>query len=358
MSRRRNILFHGLSITVRRLPAFLWTYVFNLALAFLFSIGLNLRLSAVLDHSLASQRLTNGFDLAAAAETMLHLSEGPGGRSITHSDILSVFVFFLAYFVLVPGTLFCYITRTRARLNTLLRQGLLHFWRFVRITLVALVVALLILGLLSQLQSHWSTFVDNRFVGRISLVLTLIGTAFVLLVASLLRLYFDLVEAYTVQLGTLLQRNGKPDRRTRRAYRPAFQTLRHNFFRAWLTFLLLAVIGAAAIVLASRTTLHMLAQPRVWPMFLIMQAGLLVMLFTRFWQRGIEASLILQTPIQADAPLGNPHRATFTPLPPPLAPVPPPASAPDPIPNPEPAPPSLDNPDPGVFHHNPQKPEN
>jgi hypothetical protein len=29
----------------------------------------------------------------------------------------------------------------------------------------------------------------------------------------------------------------------------------------------------------------------------------------------------------------------------------------DPIPNPEPAVPSLDEPDPGVFHHDPQKPE-
>jgi hypothetical protein len=35
----------------------------------------------------------------------------------------------------------------------------------------------------------------------------------------------------------------------------------------------------------------------------------------------------------------------------------PPAATPDPIPNPEPATPSLDEPDPGVFHHDPQKPE-
>ncbi len=38
MPERRNIFLHGLSLTLRRLPALLWTYVFNLGLAFLFSI--------------------------------------------------------------------------------------------------------------------------------------------------------------------------------------------------------------------------------------------------------------------------------------------------------------------------------
>ena len=42
MPERRNIFLHGLSLTLRRLPALLWIYAFNLALAFLFSISLNL----------------------------------------------------------------------------------------------------------------------------------------------------------------------------------------------------------------------------------------------------------------------------------------------------------------------------
>jgi hypothetical protein len=139
-------------------------------------------------------------------------------------------------------------------------------------------------------------------------------------------------------------------------------------------------------------------------MFLVAQAGLFLMLFTRFWQRGAEASLVLQHPIlpEPEAPrtydirptapavppasspslpatdppsLDRPHHIDMmdnpdllTPLYPaplspddpiaPLAPAEsvPDRSAPDPIPNPEPAPPSLDEPDPGVFHHDPKKP--
>ncbi len=358
MSRRRSILLHGLSITLRRFPAFLWTYLFNLALAFIFSISFKLRLSSILDHSLAAQRLSSGFDLGAAAESILHLSEAPGGVG-TSSGPLSGLLFLVIYFVLVPGTLYCYLTYTRARLGTLLRRGLFHFWRFVRITIIAVLTLLIVVGPLSVLHRHWANFVETRFAGRPALILTFAGTAIVLLIASLLRLYFDLVETYTVQLGTTLLPSGKPDRRVRRTFGPAFRILRENFFRAWFVFLLLAAIGAAALILSARTAMHMLAQPHVWPMFLVAQAGLFIMLFTRFWQRGAEVSLVLQNPLPpnpafVDNPPATYRRITPPPPPPEQGSVP----SPDPIPNPEPASPSLEQPDPGVFHHDPQKPPN
>jgi hypothetical protein len=106
--------------------------------------------------------------------------------------------------------------------------------------------------------------------------------------------------------------------------------------------------------------MHMLAQPRVWPTFLLAQLGLFLMLFTRFWQRGVETSLALQNPmlhhrllppILPDPDTLDPHRriqlspeSSITP------------AVNEPISNPEPAPPSLDEPDPGVFHHHPTKP--
>jgi hypothetical protein len=181
--------------------------------------------------------------------------------------------------------------------------------------------------------------------------------------------------------------------------------LRNHLARVWLVFLLLAVIGALAAFFSGRTAMHMLAQSRVWPMFLVAQLGLFLMLFTRFWQRGAEASLVLQHPIIPDTatpmtydsrpsapkdPPVPPHSPSeddvhppdyprhvemiynpdpLTPLYPaplsaddPIAPLTPPephppAATPDPIPNPEPATPSLDEPDPGVFHHDPQKPQ-
>jgi hypothetical protein len=386
---------------MRRLPAFLWTYAFNLTLALALCLPLKVQLSNLLDRSFAAQRLSSGFDLGTLSDAALRLHQGAPGQASSIASHASLPLYLLVYFLLVPGTLYCYLTRTHARLSTLIRQGLLHFWRFVRITLLTLLAAFFLLGPLLVLERHWAIFIDDRFVGRTAFLLTLAGLLLVLLAASLLRVYFDLVEAYVVQLGTHPRPNGKPDRRVRRTLGPAFRLLRDHLARVWLVFLLLAALGSLAAFFTGRTAMHMLAQPRVWPMFLVAQLGLFLLLFTRFWQRGAEASLVLQHPILPDestpvtydkrpttpvsppsVPTEDPHPQDYprhvemiynpdplTPLYPaplsaddPIAPLTspaphPPTAAPDPIPNPEPATPSLDEPDPGVFHHDPQKPE-
>jgi hypothetical protein len=370
MSERRNIFLHGLSLTLRRLPALIWAYVFNLGLAFLFSLSLSLQLSKLLNHSLAAQRLSSGFDLGPIGETYLHLHEGPIGDAGAVTGHASIPLFLIVYFLLVPGTLFCYQTDAPARLGTLLKQGLLHFWRFVRITILTLLVSGLILGPLFFLQGKWADRVDDHIVGRPAFLLILAGYIVLFLVASILRLYFDLVEVYTIQLGqyfrpALFGNQPRHDRRVRRTLAPAWRTLRHHFTEAWPIFLFLSLLGLAAVILTARISMHMLAQPRVWPMFLLAQLGLFFMLFTRFWQRGAETSLSLQNPIlPPPLPPIRSVSGTVDPLDPlhptrriRLAPEPhavPPT--PEPISNPEPAPPSLDEPDPGVFHHEPTKP--
>ena len=367
MLEHRNIFTHGLSLTLRRLPALLWTYIFNLVLAFLFSISLNLQLSKLLNHSLAAQRLSSGFDLGTIGETYLHLHEGSVSDAGAASGHVSIPLYLIVYFLLVPGTLFCYQTDAPARLGTLLKQGLLYFWRFIRITLLALLVSALILGPLSLLQGKWADYVDDYIVGRAAFYAILAGNIALFLVASILRLYFDLVEVYTVQIGqhirpALFGEQGKPDRRVRRALNPAWRTLRASFSQAWPIFLFLTLLGFAVVILTARTSMHMLAQPRVWPTFLLAQLGLFLMLLTRFWQRGAETSLALQYPIPAPSlapvlPIANridpvdPNRRIQLAPTSPVAPV-----TKEPISDPEPATPSLDEPDPGVFHHEPAKP--
>ncbi len=367
MVERRNIFLHGLFLTLRRYPAFLWTYLFNLALALLFSLSLNRQLSSLLNHSLAAQRLSSGFDLGAIVEIVLHLHEGPTGDAGAAVGHASIPLYLLIYFLLVPGTLFCYQTATPARLSTLLQQGLLHFWRFVRITLLTILAAALILGSLNFLQREWTEFIDDHLVGRPAFLCILVGYIIIFLVASIIRLYFDLVEVYTVQLGlhsrpVAFGRQSKPDRRVRRTLPPAWRMLFANFAQVWPMFFFLTILGIVAVVLTARISMHMLAQPRVWPTFLLAQLGLFLMLFTRFWQRGVETSLVLQNPIADPAlPSTLPITGVVNPvdsLPPSRFQLSPEliSLTPEPIANPEPASPSLDEPDPGVFHHNPVKP--
>lgn len=383
MPQKRNIFFHGLGITLRRFPAFLWTYLFHLGLALAFSIPLYRQLSSFMNHSIASQRLSSGFDINVVLSAITRMRGEQAGEMSVMTSHGSVVAFLVIYFLLVPGTLFTYLTGQSAKLSTLVYQGFLHFWRFVRITLLTLLAALVILGPLMAAERHWDDFVSDRFVGRTALLFTLAGILVVLLIASLLRLYFDLVEVYTVQVGTQLRISGRPDRRVRRTIAPAFRLLRSNLFRIWSIFLFLAIVGVGLVFLTLRIAMHMLAQSHAWPMFLMAQLGLIAMLFVRFWQRGVETALVLQHPINAyedryPEPVGSYRR--FTPL---ATDVPPPQvigqqahsrtldvaseaedellmpgslTTPDPIPNPEPPSPSLEGPDPGVFHHHPVPP--
>jgi len=398
MPQKRNIFFHGLGIALRRFPAFVWTYLFNLGLALAFCIPLYRHLSHFMNHSLASQRLASGFDVSIVLGALMRIRGEHAGEMSAMTSQGSIFAFLVIYFLLVPGTLFSYLASQPAELSTLVYQGLLHFWRFVRIALLTLLAALVILGPIMAAQRYWDDFVSDRFVGRTALLLTLAGVLVIFLAASLLRLYFDLVEVYTVQLGTHLLVSGRSDRRVRRVRRtlaPAFRLLRLHLLRIWLIFLVLAAAGAAAVFFTSRTAMHMLAKPHAWPMFLVAQLGLMAMLFLRFWQRGTEVALALQHPITTHEdsypePHGSYRRATpiatgvsspthaphkervhhievmsnpdplVTIYPPPFSQeepaVPEPATVPDPIPNPEPPSPPLDEPDPGVFHHDPVPP--
>jgi hypothetical protein len=302
MAAKRPLFTGGLTLTLRNWPAFVWTYVFNIGLAFLFVLPLHQQIAAVTAHSLASQRLTGAFDLATMGGVIYKLSQGPGAA--TASSYFSTPFYLVLYFLIVPGTLFCYQTDTRAHLFALFQSGFVYFWRFVRITLISLVVSLPVLAGLKALQNLWSDHIDNIMVGRPAFLLELAGLVLIGLIAAGLRVFFDLVQVYTVQLG-LLQfpvdplKKSSPERQIRRTFKPAWRTFRRNFFRLYLTFIVLTAIGLAAVVVTARIAMHSLAQPRVWPMFLLAQFGLFIMLVTRFWQRGAETVLVLDNPISA-----------------------------------------------------------
>jgi hypothetical protein len=322
MPQKRMLLTSGLSLTLRNWPAFVWTYVFNLGLALIFVLPLHQQIATITAHSLASQRLTGAFDLGTLGGVILKLSQGPGPATL--SSYFSTPFYLVLYFFIVPGTLFCYQTGTPATLFTLLQSGFVYFWRFVRITLITLVVSAPILAGLNTLQNLWSAHVDLNTVGRRAFLLDLSGLVLIGLVAAILRVYFDLVQVYTVQLG-LIQfpadpgRKGRPERQIRRTFKPAWRTLRRNFFRLYITFVFLTLLGLAAVVVTARTAMHSLGQPRVWPMFLLAQLGLFLMLLTRFWQRGAEACLALENRIHVPAVVAS---ATIVPEEPLVEPAP------------------------------------
>ena len=344
------MLLHGLRLAVTHPGPLLWTYGFNLGIALLFSVRLHAALSSVLNHSLEAQRLSSAFDLGTALDVSHWLGEH--ATSTGYAAYAGVPLYLLVYFVLVPGALFSYQSLAPARLSILLSSGLSFFWRFVRISLLTGFVGLMVMLPLLALNGRWSTFVDDRQVGLPAFAEKAAGTLAVLLAACLLRLYFDLVEVYTVMLADQFRPNGRPDRRVRRTLVPALKTLKAHFGRAYGSFVGLTVLGLAAVLGSSYAGLQMLARPRVWPMFLLGQAGLFCMLLTRFWQRGAETVLGCDNPLPP--PVLSAGMAEFL-LRETIRPIPYQRRITDKVEDaqsdPEPAAPSLEAPDAGVFGH-------
>ena len=71
-----------------------------------------------------------------------------------------------------------------------------------------------------------------------------------------------------------------------------------KLLQAWPIFLFLTLLGFAAVILTARDLdAHARASPASGPPSCWLRLGLFLMLFTRFWQRGVETSLALQNPI-------------------------------------------------------------
>ena len=366
MHERRNIFLHGLGITLRRLPALLWTYVFNLGLALLFSIPFHSQVATLLNHSLAAQRLSSAFDLGTLGETYATSTKAPPAAPAPSSATPPSRSSSSSTSSSSPEPSSVYQTNTPARLGTLLHQGLLHFWRFIRITLLALLVCGLILGPLSHCKAKWADYIDDHIVGRNAFLLTLAGI--------ILHLPRRLHPAPLLRSRRGLHRPARPPppphrlRQRTQARPPSPPHPRPCLANPppptspalWPIFLFLTLLGAAAVVLTARIAMHMLAQPRVWPTFLLAQ--------TRSLPHALHPLLAARRRNLPRPP--EPHRRNHPPHPSFPSPessthstqlhpsryTPPPPPVPEPIPNPEPASPSLDEPDPGVFHHDPTKP--
>ena len=310
--RGRSLVWGGLRVVLASPGALLWTYAFNVGLALLFSLRLHAEMASVLDHSMAAERLSSAFDLGTLLELRHTLTyHAPASGASSYAGLP---VYLLVYFVLVPGTLFAYQVGAPGRLSILLGTGLGFSWRFARITLLAAIVFAGVIGPLIAAQSAWAEHVDERFVGATALGLEAPGALLIVLVAALLRLYFDLVEVYTVRLNDQLLPNGKTDRRVRRVLGPALRTLAANFGRAYGTFLGLAMLGAVALAATWAGAAELLAQRHVLPIFVLTQLGLSVSLLTRFWQRGAETLLagdnrLAVTQSQSDSRSYSPEEA-------------------------------------------------
>ncbi len=288
-----NLLVQGFRLVLRNWPLVLWVYAVNLGFALLAAIPFATGLAPYLDHSLAAQRIAGTIDLGYLGELMARLREtGLIATAVHTTDWLSLLQV-LVLFVLFAGGTFIYVSAEPPRLSVLLRGGVAYFWRFVRAAVVAVCIAAVLLGILLIARSLLLNRLSSVYVERKMFLYSATSAAVILLVAAIVRLWWDLVEVYIV-------RNAMDgERRVRQALLPSLRMLGKYFFRTVGSFLLSGLLGVGALALCLFLWKQFVPAHQVWLACLLAQLGLFFQLVGRFWQRGIEATLVMA----ADPPI-------------------------------------------------------
>lgn len=281
-----NLLLQGFKLALRNWPCVVWTYAFNLLFAVLGGIPLASGLSLNLDHSLAAKNIAGTIDTSYLRELENQIRGTAFFPMVVHTAVWLNVLQVLVLFVLFAGSVFVFVSAEPPRLSVLLRGGIAYFWRFVRAAIVAGFAAILILGLLSGLRGLLLDRAGKVYVGRQMFLYSAISAALILLVALLVRLWWDLVEVYIV-------RNAMDgERRILPALLPAWRLLVRHFFRVFGSFFVAGLVGVVAFALCLFLW-RLLPAHQVWIACLLAQLGLFLLLAGRFWQRGIEATLVM-----------------------------------------------------------------
>jgi hypothetical protein len=281
-----NLLLQGLQLGLRNWPCVVWTYAVNLLFAVLAGVPLASGLAPYLDHSLAAKRIAGTIDTSYLRELGIQLRHAGFFSMVIHTAVWLNVLQVLVLFVLFSGSVFIYVSAEPPRFSVMLRGGIAYFWRFVRAAIVAGIAAALIVGLLLGIRELLLDRAGSVYIGRPFFIYSAVSAGLIVLVALLVRLWWDLVEVYIV-------RNAMDgERRILPALLPALRLLFRHFFRTFGSFLAAGLAGVVAFALCLFLW-RLLPPHQVWVACLLAQLGLFLLLAGRFWQRGIEATMVM-----------------------------------------------------------------
>jgi hypothetical protein len=299
-------LLSGAGLVWRRQRIVWWIFVVDFIIAFFSVGGLAERSAATLDHSVASLRLVNQFDLSTFLGLFFQ-SEAPfdgAASAVTFSSFL--FVLFMLFST--GGILACYRDDQKYSSGPFFEACGRHFWRFVRL-MIYFVIALIPVGILVGISAKLYDRIDERAISPFPAVHFVEAAAVIILLLLMsLRLWFDMAQVIAV---------AEQERRMHRALRSAARLLGRNFGSLFWLYLRISVIGWILFAAGLHIWMHRLRPEGIHSAFILSQVMILFWLGARLWQRAAEmqwyqkfqgalASSAFTGPESGAGPVGNP----------------------------------------------------
>jgi hypothetical protein len=318
MKENTNVLSAGWRTVSRHKRFIFWFWLLNLTLAEFGSAASRARLHTVLDHSLLADRLLHGFDLGVYFEMVTRPDWGPVRGAALPAMYFS-FLFFLLTLFCLPGVLEAYTSEGKLSREEFFRVCGHHLWRFIRVLLFFAIIASPIAGVLFSghaalgKAAHKST---NELLPFYSHVITL---AFIFLVLTAVRIWFDLA-----QVDVVVRDQGA----VRKSVAAGFRLTRRNLITLLATYVLISVLGLGVLAGGIWVWHRFVPPSKVLGAFLVTQVMLILWLAMRFWQRASAAAFYMRvTAVPVPVPV-VPEPVTPPVLTPPIVPSAPAGAAP------------------------------
>ena len=275
MNENTHLVFAGASIARRNKRYIVWFYLLNLVFAHFGASAFSDQAHGILDHSLYADKLLHGFNLAVFIE-LLARPEFGAFPAATHPAMMFAVVFFLASLLFMPGVLLGYASDHRLPRDEFYRACGRNIWRFVRLFLFFTVIAGILGGILFGAMNALADAADKTSNERLPFFVQLAGTIIILLVLTVLRIWFDLAETDVVL---------RDQRAVRKSIASGFRRTRGNFGRLLASYVVIAVVALAILVAGILLWYAIVPPSSVLGAFIVGEATLFMLLATRFWQR-------------------------------------------------------------------------
>ena len=318
MSENKRLLSSGLAMVARNKRYLVWFWLLNLTLAEFGTGAFRRSAHAVLDHSLAADKLVHGFHLATMSELFARPEFGQMS-AMTMPAFYFAFIFLLATALFLPGVFEGYASGERLPRDDFFRACGRNLWRFIRLMIIAGIVMGIVAGALFGIQGVLLKKVAESTNEVLPFQVHMASLAVIFLIMTTLRIWFDLAEVDIVL---------KDQRAVRKSIWAGLRHTLGSLFRLLANYVVITIIAAIVLVGGLWAWEKFVAPASVLSAFLLAQVILLLLLIPRFWQRGVAVSYWQQK-------MMVPAAAT-TPAPIPLEPLP--------VAIPEPTPPSPETP--------------
>ncbi len=275
MESRRGAIGEGARIVWRRQRVLWWAFAVNLLLALMGTIPTAAELGNILNHSLASGALVDGFDVPTFAE----LAMSPARPLHIASAALFPLVFLAFMLFIEGGVLAVYRADRKFTTAEFFEACGRFFWRFFRLLILFLVVLVPII-VFNRVTTSWS---DRLAVDSpqplLGIWVQAVTTLMALLLLMAVRLWFDMAQTRIVV---------EDERAVRKALWAALKLTLRRFPGLFGMYSEISLLAWAGLVASFWVWAKWVRPEWTGVTFLLTQGFLLFWLVTRFWQRASE----------------------------------------------------------------------